>query len=493
MASRPTVGSGGQVVVGIPLRPARRYPLPSSVPHLNPQERAARGKAARTEAPRSSHAVYEPAAHRPDPITLLEQQAETRVAELVPVRHGRMLVSPFAFYRGGALIMASDLAATPRSGLTVQCCGDAHLSNFGAYASRERRLVFDINDFDETLPGPWEWDVKRLAVSMLIAARHNEFSNRDQQRIVLATVAQYRASMRQFAAMRTLDVWYAHTEVDTLARQVQGRLTTVGRRNLKRNIAKAHSRDSMQAFTRFTRVADGTRRIISDPPLIVPISDFDDVARDDLIGRLHRILRSYRNSLAHDRRVLLEQFNLVDFARKVVGVGSVGTDAWIALFIGRDSGDPLFLQVKEAQPSVLEAFAGASVYRNAGQRVVTGQRTTQASSDIFLGWMTVKRTISGVSRDYYVRQLRDWKGSAVPELMRVPGMTEYGKLCGATLARAHARSGDRIAIAAYLGSAPVFDRALLRFSEAYAQQNTQDYDALVNAVASGRVRALPDV
>jgi uncharacterized protein (DUF2252 family) len=476
-----------------PRRPARRAAAPSIAGHLSPAERVARGRAARVEIPRLAAGVHEPAADRPDPVELLEQQSATRVPELVPIRYGRMLVSPFTFYRGAARIMASDLARAPRTGFTVQACGDAHLSNFGAFASRERRLVFDINDFDETLPGPWEWDVKRLAASMLIGARDNGFSTADQERIVLGTVAQYRTSMARYAAMKTLEVWYTRTEVTSLAERVSDEIGRTGRRNLDRNIARARRRDSLHAFSRLTEEADGARRFVSDLPLLVPLADLDEEARDDLSGRLHRILASYHRSLQHDRRVLLDQFHLVDVARKVVGVGSVGTDAWIALFVGRDEDDPLILQIKEAQASVLEEFVGASVHRNAGERVVAGQRITQATGDIFLGWMRVKQTISGTSRDYYVRQLRDWKGSVVVEAMRSRGMAAYGRVCGATLARAHARSGDRIAIAAYLGSGTAFDRAILRFSEAYAEQNARDCAALVEAVASGRVTAQTEV
>jgi uncharacterized protein (DUF2252 family) len=474
--------------VGAP-RSGRRFAVPTRVAHLTPAERVARGRAARTEVPRRSHASFEPAPHRPDPVALLEQQAETRLPELVPIRYGRMLVSPFTFYRGAALIMASDLAATPRSGLTVQCCGDAHLGNFGAFASRDRRLVFDINDFDETLPGPWEWDVKRLAVSMLIAARDNDFGVRDQQQIVLETIRSYRQAMRRFAAQRTLEVWHTHTDVELLLAQMRDRVGKVERRNTARNIARARARDHLQAFSKLTRERDGTREIVSDPPLIVPLRDFE--RGEELRVRLDGILRSYRRTMQHDRRLLLDQFRLVDVARKVVGVGSVGTDAWIALFVGRDENDPLILQIKEARASVLEEFAGASVYRKAGERVVAGQRSIQATGDIFLGWVTVARTLGGGSRDYYVRQLRDWKGSANTEEMRPVGMTEYGRVCGDTLARAHARSGDRIAIAAYLGSGTAFDQAVLAFSEAYAAQNARDYAAFEAAVSAGRVRALP--
>ena len=468
----------------------RRYPVSSSVPHLSVEERAARGKAARGEVPRSSHAVFEPAAHRLDPIELLERQADARVPELVPIRYGRMLVSPFTFYRGAALIMAADLAATPRSGLLVQCCGDAHLSNFGLYASPERRLVFDINDFDETLPGPWEWDVKRLAVSMLVAARNSGFPGTAQERIVLDTVAEYRARMAQFAAMRNFDVWYTRFEIEKLMPQLQSQVGAKMRKRLDKAVAKAVTRDSVQAFAKLSQEVDGERRIVSEPPLTVRLDDFPETEeRDRARADLERLLREYSLTLQHERRALLEQFRLVDLARKVVGVGSVGTGAWIALLLGRDGQDPLFLQFKEAQPSVLEEFVGSSEYRNAGERVVAGQRIMQASSDIFLGWLKVDESVYGGSRDYYVRQLRDWKGSAVIEAMDSRALSVYGQLCAATLAHAHARSGDRIAIAAYLGRNDVFDRAVLAFSEAYAKQNDRDYRTLVEAVRTGRVNA----
>jgi len=468
----------------------RRYPVSSSVPHLSVEERAARGKAARGEVPRSSHAVFEPAAHRLDPIELLERQADARVPELVPIRYGRMLVSPFTFYRGAALIMAADLAATPRSGLLVQCCGDAHLSNFGLYASPERRLVFDINDFDETLPGPWEWDVKRLAVSMLVAARNSGFPGTAQARIVLDTVAEYRARMAQFAAMRNFDVWYTRFEIEKLMPQLQSQVGAKMRKRLDKAVAKAVTRDSVQAFAKLSQEVDGERRIVSEPPLIVRLDDFPETEeRDRARADLERLLREYSLTLQHERRALLEQFRLVDLARKVVGVGSVGTGAWIALLLGRDGQDPLFLQFKEAQPSVLEEFVGSSEYRNAGERVVAGQRIMQASRDIFLGWLKVDESVYGGSRDYYVRQLRDWKGSAVIEAMDSRALSVYGQLCAATLAHAHARSGDRIAIAAYLGRNDVFDRAVLAFSEAYAEQNDRDYRTLVEAVRTGRVNA----
>ena len=459
-------------------------------PHLTLAERVTRGKIARAEVPRSNHAVYQPAPDRPDPIELLEEQARTRVPELVPIRYGRMLVSPFTFYRGAARIMASDLANSPRSGLNAQCCGDAHLSNFGVFASPDRRLVFDINDFDETLPGPWEWDVKRLAVSMLIAARDDGFGRKDQDRVVLDTVSRYRTAMREFAAMTNLEVWYARMEIDSVLQQFASQFSPKRVKRTEKVLAKARTKDSMAAFSKLCQQVNGHYEIVDESPLIVPLRVLvpgPDGQR--LFEWLHKMARSFRTSLEHDRRVLLEQFELADFARKVVGVGSVGTRAWIALFFGRDGGDPLFLQFKEAEASVMEEFLGKSTFRNHGQRVVTGQRLMQASSDIFLGWLHVKEGMDGRPRDFYGRQLKDWKGSAEIEQMEPEGMAAYGQLCGWTLARAHARSGDRVAIATYLGGGDAFDRAILEFSKAYADQNESDYQALVEAVQSGRITA----
>jgi uncharacterized protein (DUF2252 family) len=469
---------------------APRKSQPKTVPHLSVAERTARGKAARAEVPRSSHAAFEPSSARLDPIELLERQATTRVEELVPIRYGRMLVSPFTFYRGAALIMAEDLAATPRSGLTVQCCGDAHLSNFGVFASPERRLVFDLNDFDETLRGPWEWDVKRLAASMLIAARDNGFGAKAEERIVLDTVAAYRTAMRDFAAMNNLDVWYAHLEVDTVLERFGGQFTAKRIANVEKQLAKARTRDSMSAFSKLTHEANGEVRIVDQSPLIVPITKLaGDNAADEIFEELRQLIRVYRASLEPDRRVLLEEFELHDMARKVVGVGSVGTRAWIVLMMGRDNKDPLFLQIKEAEASVLEPYLGSSEFSNHGQRVVTGQRLMQATSDIFLGWLHVPAGLDGKARDFYARQLKDWKGSAEVEQMVPKGMVAYGKLCGWTLARAHARSGDRVAIASYLGGGNTFDRALVDFAKAYAEQNQRDYDALDRAEKSGRIVA----
>ena len=457
-------------------------------------ERVARGKAARAEVPRSGQAAFEPAPERLDPIDLLERQAQTRVLELVPIRYGRMLVSPFTFYRGAAAIMASDLAATPRSGLTVQCCGDAHLSNFGVFASPDRRLVFDINDFDETLPGPWEWDVKRLAVSLLIAARDNGYRVKDQERAVLQAVSRYRTAMREFAAMTNLAVWYARLEIEGLLVEHAAEFKPARVRRTESQLAKARTRDSTSALTKLASVVDGQARILDQSPLIVPIERLvPSQDRDGVLEELRRLVHVYSESLDLDRRALLDQFTLIDFARKVVGVGSVGTRAWIALFLGRDGNDPLFLQLKEAEASVLEDSLGPSDLGNHGRRVVTGQRMMQAASDIFLGWLSVVSPLDGKARDFYGRQLKDWKGSADIDQMIPSGMAVYGQLCGWTLARAHARSGDRIAIASYLGRGPTFDRAILEFSRAYAQQNERDYERLVDAVRSGRVGAERDV
>jgi uncharacterized protein (DUF2252 family) len=456
---------------------------------LSVAERAALGKAARAETPRASHAAFSPSPHRADPLEVLERQATTRVPELVPIRYGRMLVSPFTFYRGAAMIMAGDLADTPRSGLTVQCCGDAHLSNFGVFASPERQLVFDLNDFDETLPGPWEWDVKRLAVSMLIAAINNGYKIKDQEQAVLATVEAYRNAMRDFAAMNNLDIWYARQDIEGAIEEFRSHLNRKMVKRTKKTLAKARTRDSMYAFSKLTHEVDGQPRIVDQSPLIVPIGLLANSERDELYEGLDRVLHGYRDTMEFHRRVLLEQFELADVARKVVGVGSVGTRAWIALMVGRDGQDPLFLQVKEAEASVFEEFLGASEFSNHGERVVTGQRIMQAVSDVLLGWFHIESGFDGRPRDFYVRQLKDWKGSAEIEEMVPQGLAMYGELCGWTLARAHARSGDPIAIAAYLGGGSSFDHAILDFSTAYAEQNERDYRELTAAVDAGRLVA----
>ena len=458
-------------------------------PHRTPGERAADGKAARKGAPRSSHADWEPPSTRRDPVAVLEDQAATRVPDLVPIRYGRMLTSAFAFYRGAAAIMAADLASTPTSGIRVQACGDAHVSNFGLFASPERALLFDINDFDETLPAPWEWDVKRLAASIVIAGRGNGFTAKQQRQAVRATVGRYRAAMAEFAAQPNLDVWYARAQVQEGLPRLREMMKEKDVRSVESVVAKARTRDSMQAFEKLTHVVDGERKIVSNPPLIVPLADMvSPEMAEQLRGSLHTLVRTYRRTLLGDRRHLLEDFRFADIAHKVVGVGSVGTRAWIILLLGRDDDDPLFLQAKEAQPSALAAFAGKSSCTHQGQRVVEGQRLMQAASDIFLGWERLKAP-DGHTRDFYLRQLRDWKGSFDPSSMNPDTMSVFGQLCGWTLARAHARSGDRIAIAAYLGTGDGFDKAVTSFATAYADQNEKDYAALVAAVDSGRLVA----
>jgi len=461
----------------------------SSIEHATPGERAASGRAVRVDVPRSGHADWEPASDRQDPVELLEEQAASRVPELVPVRYGRMLVSPFTFYRGAAYIMAADLAAAPRTGLQAQLCGDAHLSNFGGFAAPDRRLVFSLNDFDETLPGPFEWDVKRLVASFAVAGRDRGFDAKQRNVINQTVTRAYRTAMREFARMRTVDIWYARLDVDDILGRFQAAATPKQIRRYEANVEKARSKDSLKAFAKLTRLVDGEPRIASDPPLIATVEDLLDAKQHARIhARAYDIVEAYRGTLTEDRRRLVERFHYAHAARKVVGVGSVGTRAWIMLLLGRDSDDPLFLQFKEAQPSVLEPFLGESEYGNHGQRVVEGQRLMQATSDIMLGWIRTTG-LDGPKRDYYVRQLWDSKGSALVELMKPAVMGFYAELCGWTLARAHARSGDPIAIAAYLGSGDAFDRALATFAERYADQNERDYGALQDAVASGRVVA----
>jgi len=476
--------------------------------HLSVDERVARGQVARDRVPPSAHTGWSPRADRPDPVDLIEQQNRRREADLVPVRHGRMAASPFTFYRGAAAIMAADLEGTPTAGLTVQLCGDAHLSNFGGYASPERRLVFDLNDFDETLPGPFEYDVKRLAASLTVAATHHGLPASDVSDITRATVASYREAMAGFARMRTLDVWYAHVSEDDLeqaTRQAADDLVQqkgkdkVLRKEVKKaekrfekNLRKARSRDSLQALSKLTELVDGTRRIVSAPPVVVPLRELYTtygLDPEEVEGVILQAFSEYRRSLQPDRRALLEKFEAVDWARKVVGVGSVGTRAFIGLLEGRDADDPLFLQIKEAGPSVLEGPLPRSRFRQAGERVVQGQRLMQASSDILLGWS--KGAEQG--RYFYWRQLRDMKGSAVVELMAPRTLAFYGGLCGWTLARAHARSGDPVAITAYLGTDDAFDRSVTDFALRYAEQNERDFAAFTEAIRTGRIDALSGV
>ena len=457
---------------------------------MTPAERRVRGKAARAEVPRESHAEWQPPANRPDPVALLESQGAARVPDLVPVRYGRMMETPFTYYRGAALPMASDLARTPASGIIVQACGDAHLSNFGLFGSPERKLLFDVNDFDETLPAPWEWDVKRLAASLEVAARENGFSDKDRRKIVLASAARYRQVMRQLSGESNLDVWYTQVDINEFRARFDNLLRERQRKALDKGLAKARTRDSMQELQKLTRIEDGQPRIVSEPPVIVPLRDLlgELAGAVDIAKELKDLIAQYRRTLQPDRRVLLEQYEFTDIARKVVGVGSVGTRCWIILMLGRDETDPLFLQVKEAEESVLARFAGESKYNNQGERVVNGQRLMQAASDIFLGWQRFAG-LDGKTRDFYVRQLRDWKFSVNIAAMIPRGLRLYGELCGLTLARAHARSGDEIAIASYLGGSDVFENAIADFSAAYADQNERDFKAFNAAISSGRLIA----
>jgi uncharacterized protein (DUF2252 family) len=458
------------------------------VPHLTPAERAARGKAERAELGRSEHGEWESPSNRRDPVDRLEEQAETRVPELVPIRYGRMLVSPFTFFRGAAYVMASDLAGLPRTGLHVQLCGDAHLSNFGAYAAPDRRLVFDVNDFDETLPGPFEWDLKRLVASFAVAGRDRGFDAKQRRTINRAVTSAYRAAMKDFAGMGTLALWYARIDVEQIVQLFSQQASTKQTKQLDRDVAKARTKDNLKAFAKLTHLVDGEPRIVGDPPTIVPVEELMQPNEANALNDfLHGLVRSYRQTLPGDRRWLLERFRYTHAARKVVGVGSVGTRAWIVLLLGRDERDPLFLQAKEAEASVLEQFLGKSAFAEHGQRVVEGQQLTQSASDIMLGWLRASDA-DGVERDFYVRQLWDSKGSAAVESMNPKSMRMYAEVCGWALAKSHARSGDAIAISSYLGSSDRFDRAMASFAETYADQNDRDYAALKAAATSGRIK-----
>jgi len=501
--------------------PKAAAPRIRQIGRLSLDERLDQGRTARDRTPPSSHVGWRPAADRPDPVGLLEQQDRIREADLVPVRHGRMMVSPFTFYRGAAKIMAADLKDTPAAGLGAQLCGDAHLSNFGLFASPERRLVFDLNDFDETLPGPFEYDVKRMAASFVIAGRNNGFAKADARAAAMASVTAYQEAMADFARMSTMGIWYAHFDEDRFKTLIQDALlaeisTGVKRdknakaakdkhknpkqakvmkeaaRRAEKSLAKAHTRDSVQALSKLGELVEGKYRIVSQPPVIVPARDLAatfGLSPDQIIPMLHDQFRAYRATLPDDRRKLLEKFEIVDAARKVVGVGSVGTRAFIVLLEGRDSHDPLFLQIKEATASVLEASLPRSRYRRHGERVVQGQRMMQASSDIFLGW---SKGVD-VNRHFYWRQLRDMKGSALVELMAPVTLMYYGQMCGWTLARAHARSGDPVAMAGYLGRDDAFGRSVIDFCERYADRNEQDYEEFVKAIRSGRLQAVEGV
>jgi uncharacterized protein (DUF2252 family) len=453
-------------------------------------ERAAVGKAARSEAPRSAFAEWEPPAGRADPVDLLEAQGRDRVPDLLPIRYGRMAATPFTFFRGAAAVMAADLAPAPTSGLRVQACGDAHLSNFGAFAAPDRSLVFDLNDFDETLPAPWEWDVQRLVASFEIAARENGFKRKERRTVVATVACEYREAMRRFAKMRNLEIWYSRLDIEAVMAQI-GALGEKAVKRAEKGIAKARAKDSLRALDRLTHTVDGELRIVSRPPLIVPAEELlpDEGQRHDAEERIRAVLDLYADSLKGDRRRLLSEYRFRHLAHKVVGVGSVGTRSWLVLMTGRDDADPLFLQAKEANASVLEPYAGKSRFRNHGRRVVEGQWLTQAAGDSFLGWCTASSGLDGRRRDFYVRQLWDGKGSIDVETLPPAGLEAYARMCGWTLARAHARSGDPVAIGSYLGSGKGFDTAMATFAERYADRNERDHAALVEAIASGRLKA----
>ena len=479
--------TGARVDVGARWRPE---PVRARLRHPSTAGRRELGKAARAAVPRSRHGGWQPHPSRPDPIELLQEQASTRLPELIPIRYGRMLVSPSTFFRGAACVMAWDLAQEPRTALKAQLCGDAHLSNFGTFAGPDRRLVFGINDFDETLPGPFEWDVKRLVASFEVAGRDRGFDGVARRSVDLAVARSYREAMRSFAELRTLELWYVHLDRDLeeIVREWASRVSRKQLRYFERNIAKARAKDSLRAFAKLTRVVDGHPRIVHDPPLVVPIEALaraDDP--DTLAAAVDAVLHYYRRTLPRDRRRLLERYRYIHAARKVVGVGSVGTRAWIMLMLGRDNRDPLFLQMKEAEASVLEPYLGRSEFENHGQRVVEGQRLMQAASDIMLGWIRTTEWIDGVNRDFYIRQLWDGKGSAPVDVLDPDALGRYGELCGWALARAHARSGDAVAIGSYLGAGNTFDRAMCVFADRYADQNERDYETLRHAADAGRI------
>src|SRR6266851_3968158 len=447
-------------------------------PRLTVQERIARGRAARARVPRSSHAAFSPSPRRPDPLALLEKQAATRVPELVAIRYSRMLASPFTFFRGAALVMAADLASTPDSGIRAQSCGDAHLANLGAYASPERRMVFDV---------------KRLVASLAVAGRINNHSAAVRQSITTAAVAEYRMAMNRFAAMPTIDVWYSHIDLDDVLSQVKRQLQPAEYKRLTQDLAQARNRDNEHTFSKLTHIGDGAPRIVSDPPLVVPLSElYSKLEANRVLRILAEVKRGYLATLSNDRRQLLAGYQLIEGARKVVGIGSVGTRTWIMLLVGKDDSDHLVLQAKETERSVLEQFVGPSEFRYHGERVVSGQRLMQATTDIFLGWNRI-RELDGKERDYYVRQLRDWKWSPDFTVLSAAALKVWGRLCGWTLARGHARSGDCIAISAYLGQSDRFDRAMVSFAEAYADQNEQDYAAFQKALKDKRIAAVAGI
>ena len=451
---------------------------------LTAEESIQIGREARASVSRGDLGLYEPAAQRRDPVEILVEQGAGRQADLLPIRYGRMAASPFAFLRGAAAVMAADLAPSPVTGLTVQAIGDAHISNFGVFATPERRLVFDVNDFDETLRAPWEWDVKRLVASVVVAATENGAKRSAAAAAAERAASAYRRSMRGFAAQPTLETWYSHLDVgDLVEREGSKRKRARDRKSLD----KIRGRGSEQVVGKLTERAGGKLRFKSIPPLVTPLRDLvkDEEAGVAREAVLHAFAE-YRKSLAPERRQLLDRYQLTDLARKVVGVGSVGTRCLIALFVGHSEDDVLVLQFKEAGPSVLEPYAGRSPYRHQGARVVNGQRAVQVASDVFLGWSTLEKT-----RQYYWRQLRDMKASAEIGTLGEKPFLDYVAACAWCLAHAHARTGDPIAIAAYLGGGGAFDRAMAAFGTAYAEQTRADWKALTAAIADGRLHAAP--
>jgi len=482
-------GRSGEVARPEPIEPSAGPGGPKGASRrLAASERARLGKLLRRSVPIAQHAEWSPSADRPDPLVLLEEQAQSRIPELIPIRYGRMSVSAFSYFRGAALPMAADLASTPNSGLDVQLCGDAHMSNFGVFGSPERNLIFDLNDFDETAPGPWEWDVKRLAASLEIAGRDHGYSRKWRTQIVRASMGSYRQAMRELSKVSMMSVWYAHLNVEAILPRFSSLLDPKRTPSVWKALTKARAHDSHQAVDKLCHVEDGELRIVHDPPLVVPVEQMEGaIDSASTAEAFDAIIWSYRRTLQPDRRHLFDNYTFAHLARKVVGVGSVGTDAWIALFLAHEDGAPLFLQIKEAQASVLERFTSKSRVSNHGQRVVAGQRLMQAASDIFLGWD--RSDWAGGERDYYVRQLRDWKGSVDVDGMTPAGMDVWGQMCGWTLARAHARSGDRIAIGAYLGKSEAFEDAVAAFASSYADTSETDYRALLEEVEQGRVTA----
>ena len=465
-------------------------PDPEYLPRHSLDERRVHGRDLRARVPHERHATWVPPAARVDPISMLERQGESRIEELLPIRYGRMAASPFAFFRGGAAIMAADLAGTPTGGLRAQLCGDAHLMNFGMFETPERSLVFGLNDFDETLPGPIEWDVKRLAASVEIAGRDLGFDPADRNRAVLATVRAYREAMVAFAEQRNIEVWTARLPAEELRLRLAGMADRRSDHAVKKSIDKALRHDHLAAFDKLIECEDGDVRFTSDPPLLVPVEELlHGDQRSRYVEVITGFLEQYRESLSPHLRALVESYRFVNMARKVVGVGSVGTRAWVVLFEGRDAGDPLLLQVKEAQHSVLEPYAGASAFSSQGRRVVEGQRFMQTASDSLLGWYRLN-ALDGQMHDFYVRQLWDGKSSIDVTKLTAAGLRAYGDSCGWTLARGHARSGDRVATAAFLGHDDTFDRAIAAFATTYADLNEADHARLVEAIDRGRVPAV---